>query len=309
MNKFNGYWDKLRVFYQIATIGSFSSAAEILNTSQSSLSRTIGALEGHINVKLFERVPRGLVLTRQGEILFDSLKKVNAELNQVQSFLEEEENEPTGFIRVAATTGFAALHLSPIMPEFLELYPNIQLSIYGNDIIPNLHSDEVDAVISPFIEFDDSLLQTYLTTFHLKLYASKSYLKKFGEPKNLADLDHHQLLAYGDHKTFHPFGQANWHLTVETKKGTIRKPCVMVNSAIGLFNFAIAGTGIVSLSKEHPTLEGSSLVEVLPFVEGPKIDAYFIHSSRTKKIKRIALLKHFLVKQFKNDLNRVRPIA
>lgn len=304
MDKFNAHWDKLRIFYQIATVGSFSGAAEILNTSQSSLSKSIITLEKRVNVKLFERVPRGLILTRQGEILFESLKKITIELNQAQACLEEEENEPTGFIRVAATTGFAALHLSAIMPEFLQLYPKIQLSIYGNDVIPNLHSDAVDAVISPFIDYDDSLIQTYLTTFHLKLYASEAYLKKFGEPKTLSDLDHHQLLAYGDHKTFHPFNQANWHLIAQTKNASIRKPYVMVNSAVGLFNFAIAGTGIVSLSKEHPALKDSTLVEILPFIKGPKIDAYFIYSARTKKIKRIAVLKDFLVKKFNDGLDK-----
>lgn len=303
MDKFNAHWDKLRIFYQVATIGSFSGTAEILNTSQSALSRSIITLEKCIDIKLFERVSRGLILTRQGEILFETLKNITESLNNAQSLLEEEENEPVGFIRIGATTGFAALHLSTLVPEFLQLYPKIRLSIYGNDIVPDLHSDEVDAVISPFIELDDSLVQTYLTTFHLKLYASESYLKKFGEPKTLTDLDHHQLLAYGDPKTFHPFGKANWHLTAQTKNGSVRKPYVMANSAIGLFNLAVSGLGIVCLSQEHPPLKDSSLVEVLSFIEGPQIEAYFIYSSRMKKIKRISLLKNFLMNKFKNDLH------
>lgn len=304
MDKFNAHWDKLRIFYQVAAIGSFSGAAEVLNTSQSALSRSILTLEDYIQVRLFERVPRGLILTRQGEILFKTLKKITSELSQAQSFIEGEENEPVGFIRIAATAGFASLHLSALMPEFLELYPNIQLSIHGNDIIPNLHSDDVDAVISPFIDSDDSLIQTYLTTFHLKLYASEEYLKKFGVPKTLSDLDDHRLLAYGDHRTFHPFGDANWHLTSGVKNGCVRQPYLMINSAVGLFNFAVAGIGIISLSKEHPPLKNSSLIEVLPSLKSPTIDAYFIHSTRTKKIKRIDILKDFLLDKFKNDLNK-----
>ncbi len=301
MDKFNTHWDKLRLFYQIATIGSFSGASEILNTSQSALSRSIISLETYIQTRLFERVSRGLILTRQGEILFESLKKISAELNQAQFLLEEEENEPVGFIRIAATAGFASLHLSEVMPEFLKHYPNIKLSIYGNDIIPNLHSDEIDAAISPFIDSDDSLIQRYLTTFHLKLYASKEYLKQFGTPQKPSDLDHHRLLAYGDHKTFHPFGQANWHLELEAKKSSMRQPYIMINSAMGLFNFALAGSGIVSLSQEHPLLKDSSLVEVLPFIKGPTIDAYFVHSARTKRIKRITLLKTFLLDKLKSN--------
>lgn len=302
MDKFNAHWDKLRIFYQVATIGSFSGAADVLNTSQSALSRSIGTLEDYVQARLFERVPRGLILTRQGEILFESLKKIITELKLAQASLEEEENEAVGFIRIAATAGFASLHLSTLMPEFLQRYPKIQLSIYGNDIIPSLHSDEVDAVIAPFIDSDDSLIQTYLTTFHLKLYASEEYLNKFGMPQTFSDLDKHRLLAYGDHRTFHPFGQANWHLTLGTKTACIRKPYIMINSAVGLFNFAIAGAGIISLSQEHPALKNSSLIEVLPFLTGPTIDAYFIHSSRTKKINRIQLLRDFFAEKFKTDL-------
>lgn len=125
--------------------------------------------------------------------------------------------------------GFASLHLPMIMSDFLQLYPKIQLSIYGSDILPDLHSDEVDAVISPFIDSDDSLIQNYLTTFHLKLYASKDYLRKFGVPQKPSDLNNHQLLAYGDYKTSHPFGQANWHLTLREKQGFVRQPYVMIN--------------------------------------------------------------------------------
>ncbi|MDZ4323360.1 MAG: LysR family transcriptional regulator [Alphaproteobacteria bacterium] len=302
MDKFSAHWDKLRTFYQVASIGTFSGAAEVLNTSQSALSRSIITLEKHIQARLFERSPRGLILTRQGEVLFEAVRKINSELMQAQVSLEEEENDPAGPIKISATSSFASLHLPLIMPEFLQLYPKIQLSIYGSDVTLNLHSNEVDVVIAPFMDSDDSLIQAYLMTFHLKLYASKEYLDKFGVPKNPSDLDRHQLLAYGDLQTPHPFGQANWHLTLGQKKGFVRQPHIMLNSAIGLFNFAVAGAGIVSLSEEHPFLNTSSLIEVLPSAESPTIDAYFIHSSRTRKIKRIGLLKDFLLSRLKNNL-------
>ena len=168
MDKFSAHWDKLKTFYQVALIGTFSGAAEVLNTSQSALSRSIITLEKHIQVRLFERNSRGLILTRQGEILFETVKKINSELMQAQASLEEEENDPAGPIKISATSTFASLHLPLVMPELLKLYPKIQLSIYGSDVTLNLHSNEVDVVISPFIESDDSLIQTHLMTFHLK---------------------------------------------------------------------------------------------------------------------------------------------
>lgn len=64
MKKLNTHWDKLRIFYEVAKVGSFNAAAEILNISQPALSRTINLLEDHLRVRLFERLPRGVVLTR-----------------------------------------------------------------------------------------------------------------------------------------------------------------------------------------------------------------------------------------------------
>ena len=297
-DKFHIHWDKLRLFHQIAKAGSFNAGAQTLNISQPALSRSIQILEKHLQVRLFERLADGLKLTRQGEILFDSVEKITGELALTQITLESEEKEPVGSLRIAATSGFASHYLTIILPEFLTKYPKIQLSIYCSDILPNLHSDEADAIISPFIKKDASLVQTYLTAFHLKLYASKEYLEKYGTPKSASDLDQHQLLSYGDHKTLHPFSQANWHLTLGLKDGMIRQPYVMVNSAAGLFNLARAGMGIASISMEHPPLKNSSLVEVLPHIKAPTIEAYFIYSTRNKKIKRMELLKQFLLDKF-----------
>lgn len=301
---FQTHWDKLRLFHQIAKAGGFNAASETLNISQPALSRSIQILENHLQMKLFERHPSGLKLTRRGEIIFDTIDRMVSELAQTQITLEDEELVPKGSLRIAATSGFASQYLTNILPEFLNQYPQIQLSIYGNDILPDLHSDVADALISPFIEDDDSLIQTYLTTFHLKLYASEDYLKNFGVPKTLTDLDQHRLLSYGDFKTPHPFPLANWHLSLGLKKGVIRQPYIMVNSAVGLFNLATNGMGIISISQEHPSIKDSTLIEVLSHVQGPTIDAYFIYSNRNRKIKRLSVLKKFLLHKFQDSLKR-----
>lgn len=296
MKKLNTHWDKLRTFYEVAKIGSLNAAADLLNISQPAISRTIGILEDYMGVKLFERLPRGVILTRQGEILFDAIGKMALDLNEAQLLLEQEEAEPTGPLRLAATAGFAALYLPFILADFLEQYPKILLSIHGTDAVPNLHSDEVDAVVSPFIAQDDSLIQTYLTTYHLRLYASRNYIEKFGLPEKPSDLAFHRLLSFGDHKTLHPFSHVNWHLTLGAKKGETHQPYLMINSAIGLGNCAALGLGIASISEEHPLLSSLNLVNVLPHMSGPTIDAYFIYSKRFRNVKRVQVLRDYLVK-------------
>lgn len=299
MKQLNTNWDKLRIFYWVAHTKSFSGAAEVLNLSQSSVSRTVADIERKLKFKLLERLGKGLSLTCQGRILFDALGKMRQELYEAGHQIQQEENDASGFVRIACPSGFATAHLTKIIPGFLKAYPNITLSIYGNDILPNLHSDEVDIMISPFIEKDDSLIQTYLKTFHLRLYASQNYLDQFGTPQTAEDLDHHRLLSYGDHKSPHPFPNVNWHLSLGMEHGSIREPYIMVNSAVGLYNLACADMGIISISAQQPQLQQSPLVEVLPHLKSrPVVNAYVIYSNRMRNIKRIKIFKDYVMQYF-----------
>ena len=112
MERVNASWDKLKLFYQVAKVGSFNGASEILNVSQSALSRSISILENQVQTRLFERLSRGLALTRQGEILFKAIEKMSSELSHAQIALEEEENEPIGSIRNCCDGNFCFLPFS-----------------------------------------------------------------------------------------------------------------------------------------------------------------------------------------------------
>src|SRR5579875_248335 len=82
-------WDKLRVFHAVAEAGSFTHAGEVLNLSQSAVSRQISALEESLNVPLFHRHARGLILTEQGELLFRTVQDVMLKLDAVRSHLTD----------------------------------------------------------------------------------------------------------------------------------------------------------------------------------------------------------------------------
>ena len=82
-------WDKLRVFHAVAEAGSFTHAGETLNLSQSAVSRQIGHLEENLKVPLFHRHARGLILTEQGETLYETAHAVFAQLARVQTQMAE----------------------------------------------------------------------------------------------------------------------------------------------------------------------------------------------------------------------------
>ena len=114
-------WDKLRVFHAVAEAGSFTHAGEALNLSQSAVSRQISALEENLQVPLFHRHARGLILTEQGESLNRTVREVFAKLAMTEALLTESKEKPAGRLKVTTTVGFG-IHLARPAPTqtFLE---------------------------------------------------------------------------------------------------------------------------------------------------------------------------------------------
>ncbi|MGD9829631.1 MAG: LysR family transcriptional regulator, partial [Hyphomicrobiaceae bacterium] len=99
-------WDKLRIFHAAAEAGSFTHAGDVLNMSQSAVSRQVSALERELKMPLFHRHARGLVLTEQGELLYRTAHEVFAKLHAAEILLTDTTTKPSGDLRVTAPPGF-----------------------------------------------------------------------------------------------------------------------------------------------------------------------------------------------------------
>ena len=106
-------WDKLRVFHAVAEAGSFTHAGDTLNLSQSAVSRQISALEEALQVPLFHRHARGLILTEQGEALNRTVREVFAKLAITEALLTESKEKPAGRLKVTTTVAFGSIWLAP----------------------------------------------------------------------------------------------------------------------------------------------------------------------------------------------------
>ena len=109
-------WDKLRIFHAVADAGSLTHAGETLHLSQSAVSRQIRALEESLNTTLFRRHARGLILTEQGELLFEATRTMTKRLEATAARIRDSEDEVYGELRVTTTTGFGTLWLAPRLP-------------------------------------------------------------------------------------------------------------------------------------------------------------------------------------------------
>lgn len=285
-------WDKLKTFYYVAKFESFTKTGQHLNISQSAISRQIIDLEHQVGHKLFKRLPKGLALTKQGQLLFQNTEKMFVFSELALTQIQNEQLEPQGELNLGANVGLVDTWLYKIIPDFLKLYPKINLSIFSKDGHLDVESLEVHVALQPYIHDQPELIQNLLTTWNRRLYASKEYLQTYGTPQTVEDLEHHRLIGFGPEK-IHLFDNINWHLKLGNKS-KVQKPYINANSIRALCHFGNTGFGIISFSQESPLLEGSQLVEVLPDVAGPSIDIYFTYPMQLKGIKKIEVLEEYL---------------
>jgi DNA-binding transcriptional LysR family regulator len=298
-------WDKLRVFYHVGKCRSFNRASEKLNISQSSISRGIQLLEYQIKQPLFNRTPRGLTLTKHGEILLDAVEKMFINLETARAIMEEESNEPRGSLKVATTVALASIWLVELVPHFSTLHPHIHLDIIGHDEGLDMKMREADVSIRPFFENQPDLIQTYLFSIGLRLYASPEYLEKYGSPTKVEDLNHHRIITFGE-STIRPYSDIDWPLRIGAQEGEVRKPYISINSSYGAARLAEQGLGIVALSQEYPNINSMNLVPILPTVTGPTIDLFYVYPESLKNSKRVKVFGDFLVSNIPNDFKRAQ---
>ena len=190
-------WDKLKVFHAAAEAGSFTHAGERLGLSQSAVSRQVSALEGELSVSLFHRHARGLILTEQGELLYRTAHEVFMKLEAARTKLTDSRERPNGELKVSTTPGIGVHWLTPRLGEFLDLYPDIHITLITTDEELDLAMREADVAIRLRQPTQPDLIQRKLFSVHSHAYASPDYLKRFGTPRTHDDLDKHRIVLLG----------------------------------------------------------------------------------------------------------------
>jgi DNA-binding transcriptional LysR family regulator len=288
-------WDKLRVFHAVAEAGSFTHAGETLNLSQSAVSRQISALEESLSVPLFHRHARGLILTEQGDLLYRTAREVFGKLAMTEAMLTESKDRPRGPLKVTTTVSFGSGWLTPRIREFLDLYPEIQVSLVVDDSELDLSMREADVAIRMQPPRQPDLVQRHLMSVRYHIYASPDYLKRHGNPKKVEDLNRHRVIIYGEDGR-PPVRNINWLLEAGLKPGQERRPILSVNNANAILRAVQSGLGIGAVP-DFMASDADGLVRVLPELQGPEGEAYFVYPEELRSSKRIAVFREFLVRK------------
>jgi DNA-binding transcriptional LysR family regulator len=285
-------WDKLRVFHAVAEAGSFTHAGESLNLSQSAVSRQISALEEALQVPLFHRHARGLILTEQGESLNRTVREVFAKLAMTEALLTESKEKPAGRLKVTTTFGFGASWLAPRLQGFLDAHPDVSMTLLLDDTDLDLAMREADVAIRMHPPKQPDLVQRHLMEIHWHVCASPDYLNRHGVPQRAEDLDEHRVVMFGEYRP--PVPDINWLAEAGRRTGSPRRPVLEVNSLQAMMLAIRSGVGLGALP-DYMVEETEGLVRILPEMKSPKVDVFFVYPEELRNSKRVAVFRDFLL--------------
>ena len=285
-------WDKLRIFHAVADAGSFTHAGDVLNLSQSAVSRQISALEEALQVPLFHRHARGLILTEQGEQMNRTVREVFAKLAMTEALLTESKEKAAGRLKVTTTTGFGTTWLTPRLPRFLTAHPDISITLILEDSDLDLGMREADVAIRMHPPRQPDLVQRHLADIQLPICASPDYLAKHGAPNSAEDLDRHRIILFGNYHP--PVADVNWLAGLGRPNGQKRQPVFEVNNLAAMADAIEAGLGIGSVP-HYMLVDRPGLQKVLTDLKAPTVEAYFVYPEELRTSKRVAVFRDFLL--------------
>ena len=286
-------WDKLKVFHAAAEAGSFTHAGEQLGLSQSAVSRQVSALEQELSVSLFHRHARGLILTEQGELLYRTAHDVFMKLEAARAKLTDSRERPNGDLRITTTPGIGIHWLTPRLGEFVELYPEIHITLLTTDEELDLAMREADVAIRLRQPVQPDLIQRKLFSMHFHAYASPEYLKRSGTPHSPQDLDHHRIMVLGGNAPNY-LQDVHWLTKVGRDGKEPRAPWFVVNNVLGLQRACKRGLGIAMLP-DYLVEEEGGLVQLFGEIDAVAFEAYFVYPEELKSVARIQVFRDFLV--------------
>lgn len=286
-------WDKLRIFHAAAEAGSFTHAGETLRMSQSAISRQVSALEKELDTALFHRHARGLALTEQGELLYQTVVEIFAKLQTAEMLLSDAATKPAGELKITAPIGLGTVWLTQRLDEFVELYPEIHIDLILTDEHIDLSMRAADVAIWTSEPHQADLIRRSLFHMNVQAYASQGYIKRHGAPQSLEELDRHRVVSYSGPPTHH-LSAITWIDTAGREGKTPRSSFFRVNSVVAMKYAIRSGIGI-GMIPDYLAEGDPNLVPVLTETNAPKLPILFVYPEELKNSKKVQVLRDFLV--------------
>jgi len=294
--------EALIAFAAVIDTGSFSKAAERLGQTPSGVSRTISRLEDHLGMTLMHRTTRRLQLTEEGGWLLGRARSLLADLANTELEAAARRSQPSGLVRVNAATPALDHLLAPLLPEFLDAYPLVQLELVSGETYVDLIEERADLAIRIGALPDSTLNARRLGSSRLRVLAAPAYLDKHGTPTGVDALKQHRTLGFTA-----PALLNTWPLRHAGGEGWTVAPSVAASSGETVRHLALAGAGVASLSDflTRADVAAGRLVPVLEEASLPWTQpVWAVFYKQGSLAPRVAALVDFLARRLEEVLER-----
>lgn len=253
-------FEELQTFISVVDCGSITAAAEQLNVTVSTASRLLLRLEEKVDTTLIYRTTRSIKLSDEGAAFLRKAREIVNLTQEAEEMLSARQSIPSGVLRIDASTPFLTHVIAPLVPLFYQHYPQVELEIHNYEGITNLLEKRIDVAFRIGTLKDSSLNATLLGYSQKRLVASPSYLKQYGVPQNIDELNKHCILGFTQPDTLNV-----WPIKTNDEKLLKVTPNIAAASGEVLFHLAVQGAGILC-SADFVTadaLESGQLLQIL----------------------------------------------
>ncbi|MET1027784.1 MAG: LysR family transcriptional regulator [Dongiaceae bacterium] len=234
----------LSAFVRAAETRSFVAAGRLLGVSASAVGKSVARLEERLGVRLFQRSTRRINLTAEGALFYERCQRILGDIADAEAELERAVEAPRGRLRVSLPAAGHHL-LLPVLPDFLRLYPEIEMDRDFNDRVVDVIAEGLDAVVRSGAMADSRLMGRRIGPFRFHIVASPAYLDQRGVPQQPRDLEEHACLRY---KHVNSGTLQDWSLRNDPATPPWRMPATFVcNNAEALIGAAQRGLGLAHL--------------------------------------------------------------
>ena len=295
------------VFAKVVELRSFAAAATELATSKATVSKAVTRLEQRLGARLFHRTSRRLALTEAGQQLAERAAQLLADGEAAENEARAQSGTPCGLVRLAVPMTFGVRVIAPLLPRFLERYPQIAIDLHASDEMIDLIGNGFDAAVRIAAMPDSSLLARRLCPMPRYTVAAPSYLQRYGRPTHPMQLAQHRCLGYAYLSTanaWHYYNAAGDQVTVRPA-GPLR-----VNNGEALLPALLAGLGIADLPAFiiGEALAAGAVEPILPGWRQREGAVHLVTPPGRPRPTRVELLADYLAEQL-SEAGKLTPAS
>lgn len=280
--------DRFRVFVQVAELGSFIRAANLLALPRTTVSAAIAQLEGEVGARLFHRTTRTVRLSADGAQLLEHARALLAQAEDIDRLFGDRRQRAAGRLRVDAPSRVAHRLIVPALPRLLERHPELHIELGSRDRLIDLVQEGVDCAIRFGALNDSSLVARGLGEVEQVTCASPDYLRETGVPQHPEELaQRHFAIGYA---ALNGEMESSWDAQFDGRQWSVPMPSrVGVDDAESYIAACRAGLGIIQVPRFDvaPLLARGELVEVLPLARAAPLPVAVLYPHRRQRSRRL----------------------